>query len=323
MKYYFQIEGKRRDNIGDVLQGMVAKPFLPEDSLVADRETLGSLPGNENAFLVGNGWYMHSFDDFPPPVNVTPLYISVHIANEKLLNKSGVKEHFKKHAPIGCRDVNTMKLLLSWQIPAYYSGCLTTTCQRRTSNENNKEGEALLVDNMHHPVPEEIKKKLETLLERPLIRISHDPPNITGTLENYFEDTEKHMNHLLEKYCKASLVVTTKIHCALPCLAMGANVLLIHPNPDHPRLNPVKEFMEIISYEQILATTQYNEPRINSKKLRERQAFLKLILEKSIQQQKNILSQPDTFELKLIKLKSCLMAQIYPFKRKLKSILKK
>jgi hypothetical protein len=272
--------------------------------------------------LIANGWYMHTTDKFPPPGNITPIYVSVHLASGRLLEIAKIRAHFRQHAPIGCRDMNTVKEFLSRRIPAYYSGCLTTTCIPRGPINRTGEGELLLVDNVHHPVPGAVKEKLETVLRRPFVQISHDPPLVNGTLQEYSIAAEKHMNVLLERYCKAALVVTTKIHCALPCLGMGVNVMLIHPIPNHPRLNPVREFMEVSSYEQVLRASSFQKPKINQQNLRKRQAFLEYIVRKSIEQKKNVLSQPDIKELKRLKLKSILLAQLYASKRQVKAILK-
>jgi polysaccharide pyruvyl transferase WcaK-like protein len=45
-----------------------------------------------------------------------------------------------------------------------------------------------------------------------------------------YSDAEKFeiADTLLRKYAKAKLVVTSRIHCALPCLAMGTPVIFIN-----------------------------------------------------------------------------------------------
>jgi hypothetical protein len=311
MNYYYQIEGDLRNNIGDVLQGMVAKAFLPSDAMVADREALADIEKSEPALLLANGWYMHSFEKFPPPENVTPVYLSVHIAESKLLTNKKVRAHFKKHAPIGCRDKKTLKLFLGWGIPAYYSSCLTITTTRRAEINNTGKGEVLLVDNVDHPIPNDVKIKLEKLLGTPLVRISHDPPDVSGTNEEYMQRSEKHMNSLLERYCKAALVITTKIHCALPCLGMGANVMLIHPNPNDPRLATVAEFIGIMSYKDVLAAKNIAKPKVNQEALNKRKEFLSTIVNKSIAIGENIMRSPDLEKFKNIKRKSVLMARLY------------
>ena len=35
---------------------------------------------------------------------------------------------------------------------------------------------------------------------------------------------------LLRRYATAELVITSRLHCALPCRAMGTPVIFVHPN---------------------------------------------------------------------------------------------
>jgi hypothetical protein len=310
MKYYYQVEGHLRNNIGDVLQGMVAKRFLPEKSTAVDREALSEISQTEPGLLIANGWYMHAFDKFPAPDNVLPIYTSVHIANSQLLLNPMVRSHFKKNGPIGCRDKKTLHLFLGWGIPAYYSSCLTTTCERKVSTSEKDSGELLLVDNVDHPVPDNVKSKIEKMLGKELVRVSHDPANINGTLEEYAKNGEIEMSHLLERYCRADLVVTTKIHCALPCLGMGARVLFIHPNPSDPRLAALSEFINIISYDDILKNDTIKVPEVRKDALVKRQKFFIAFVQKSISKGYNPIARPDTFQYFFIKLKSQVLALI-------------
>lgn len=311
MNYYYQVEGLLRNNIGDVLQGMVAKDLLPEGSKVADREALADLASNEKGMLIANGWYMHSFKKFPAPDNITPVYAAVHIANSALLSAEGVREHFRKHAPIGCRDTKTLRLLLGWGIPAYYSSCLTITAKPRGPVTSNPDGPVLLVDNVDHPVPDAVVSKLEKVLGKKMVRISHDPPDTSGDIESYAKVSEKHMNELLASYCKASLVLTTKIHCALPGLGMGANVKLIHPNPNDPRLATVAEFIDIISYKDILEKDTLNFSPVNKEALDKRRQFLLQLVADSVAAGANAVQVSNKFSYRMIRLKAALMAKLY------------
>ncbi|SHM79809.1 polysaccharide pyruvyl transferase family protein [Chitinophaga sp. CF418] len=311
MNYYYQVEGLLRNNIGDVLQGMVAKDLLPEGAKVADREALADLASNEKGMLIANGWYMHSFKKFPAPDNITPVYAAVHIANSALLADAGVREHFRKHAPIGCRDTKTLRLLLGWGIPAYYSSCLTITAKARGPVTHNPDGDVLLVDNVDHPVPDAVFNKLEELLGKKPVRISHDPPDTSGDIESYAKVSEKHMDHLLSLYCKASMVLTTKIHCALPGLGMGANVKLIHPNPSDPRLATVAEFIDIISYKEILERKDLNTSPVNKEALEKRRQFLLELVADSIKEGANAVQASGKMKYRLIRMKAALMAKLY------------
>lgn len=310
MKYYYQIEGTKRNNIGDVLQGMAAKAFLPPESSVADREALADIDQPEPSFLIANGWYMHSFDKFPPAENITPLYVSVHIADSRLLANRDVRDHFKRYSPIGCRDIKTLHLFLGWGIPAYYSSCLTTTTRPRGIVDHSIDGEILLVDNVDHPVPAAVKQKLEKLLGKPLKNISHDPPCTESGFMEYVTQAESHMNELLTQYCKASMVITTKIHCALPCLGMGVKVIVIHPHPKERRLMPLAEFINIMSYDEILAAATIKVPEVRKRIFNRRRNFLSKLTNESVKLGYNALSKPRTLEFKMLRLKSVLLAKV-------------
>jgi len=45
----------------------------------------------------------------------------------------------------------------------------------------------------------------------------------------------------------ASLVITTRLHCALPCVAMGIPVVFVG-DPDDKRLSPIRELAEVIPF---------------------------------------------------------------------------
>jgi hypothetical protein len=47
----------------------------------------------------------------------------------------------------------------------------------------------------------------------------------------------------LRDYAKAKLVLTSKIHCALPCAGMGVPVVLMMNKPNDIRFNGIKELL--------------------------------------------------------------------------------
>lgn len=78
-----------------------------------------------------NGWYMHDPSQWPPADNIEPLLISMHFTNDKellnnVLSKEGI-EYLTKYGPVGTRDIETLNLLRKYDIPSYFSGCLTLT----------------------------------------------------------------------------------------------------------------------------------------------------------------------------------------------------
>ncbi|MFY7732800.1 MAG: polysaccharide pyruvyl transferase family protein [Bacteroidia bacterium] len=285
MKYYYQIEGLKRNNLGDVIQGLAAKQFLPNDATPVNREKLSSLT-NEPSLLIANGWYQHEFDKFPPPTEVIPFYISVHIAKSDFIKIKSIREHFIKNAPIGCRDLKTLWLMRGFGIPAYYSSCLTLTFNNSFSFQGNK-SEVIWVDNIDHPIPLKIEQKLNDLIPEGFTKISHDPLSRFMKFENYVEDNTELTFSLFKRYEQAKLVLTTKIHCALPCIGMAIPVILIHPNPKDPRLSVLSKLITIISYDDLMEYDSLPEAAIKKDKADKIKKNLTYLLNLAVKNNKN------------------------------------
>jgi hypothetical protein len=69
-----------------------------------------------------------------------------------------------------------------------------------------------------------IKNFIDSDLLKKAIYINQEPPANTYTDAQKFEMAET----ILKKYAKAKLVITSRIHCALPCLAMGTPVIFVN-----------------------------------------------------------------------------------------------
>src|SRR5690606_29754020 len=54
--------------------------------------------------------------------------------------------------------------------------------------------------------------------------INQEPPSNTYTDAQKFQMAED----LLNKYARAKMVITSRIHCALPCLALGTPVIFVN-----------------------------------------------------------------------------------------------
>src|SRR5690606_3725036 len=69
---------------------------------------------------------------------------------------------------------------------------------------------------------------LKTIIDKDLLRdaiyINQVPPPHLYSDEEKFEMADD----ILKKYAKAKLVITSRIHCALPCLAMGTPVIFLN-----------------------------------------------------------------------------------------------
>ena len=93
-----------------------------------DFSSAGHVP--EGTWMVAFGWHMHPlYDlryDFPYHTNLRPLFISFHVNRLEMLSDEAMA-YLRRYGPVGCRDWNTVYLLLSAGIDAFFTGCLTTT----------------------------------------------------------------------------------------------------------------------------------------------------------------------------------------------------
>lgn len=268
----YKAKGKRK-NIGDYVQSIAAEQYTGRDVVFVEREHLHEYSG-EPLKLIMNGWFMHIPENWPPSTDIIPLLQSVHInpdISEIMLNETGV-EYLKKHGPVGCRDKGTEKLLKAKGIEAYFSGCLTLTLGK-TYKHNPKSEHVCFVD-PYHEVSKRMFAKLgylfTLLTKRRIIRKICSKQYSSNTKKNlfktaafyqayapYFEDEVlenaeyiKHMilestlgseedkleyaRNLLNKYANSRLVVASRIHAALPCLAMNTPVIFVVSDDLHP-----------------------------------------------------------------------------------------
>ncbi|MEP3836587.1 MAG: polysaccharide pyruvyl transferase family protein [Algibacter sp.] len=245
-------ENKRFFNVGDNIQSLAAKQFLPKVDEYLNREKLGEYHGKKTK-LIMNGWFTHNIHNWVPSEDIEPLFVSFHMNNTAapfMLSEKGIA-YLKKHEPIGCRDKFTAQTLIEKGIDAYFTGCLTLTLDSYKVDDSERGDDIYIVDPLYsYPRPEKIfynakaivrnilngtafqlnkkNKHLKNFISPELLKSAHfinqEPPSNTYSTAEKFEMAED----LLKKYAKAKLVITSRIHCALPCLAMGTPVIFVN-----------------------------------------------------------------------------------------------
>ena len=243
-------EDQHTYNIGDYVQSLAAEQYFPCIDLYLNREKLAGYNG-ESAKLIMNGWFTHQPDNWAPSRSINPLFISFHInssASVRMLSSEGVA-YLRRNAPIGCRDWATVRLLKAKGVDAYFSGCLTLTIKR--PKNISPEGKIVIVDPFFdYPSAKQvfastrtalrgfIKGDVFSLMKRRRTLEKIFSPELISSAENithiYSAGTQSHdekfdaARRLLVKYANARLVITSRIHCALPCLAMGVPVIFLN-----------------------------------------------------------------------------------------------
>ncbi|SFW65304.1 Polysaccharide pyruvyl transferase [Sinomicrobium oceani] len=239
-------------NVGDFVQSIAGKQYLPKVDMYMDRDLDLKKYEGEKVKMIMNGWYMHQPENWPPSDDIDPLLLSMHI-NASVYDSMTSSEslaYFKKHEPIGCRDKGTMKILNKNGVDAYFSGCLTLTLGKSYKREEkNITDEVLFVDPLFHywslktmlsdlkKLGARIKKRrfAEFLLKKKVLRenftteVLEKAQYIDQTIpRTTVEDNFRIADEYLKRLCNAKLVVTSRIHCALPCLAMGTPVVFLN-----------------------------------------------------------------------------------------------
>jgi len=216
-------------NIGDDIQSLAAIHMLNKNGVYnhtfVEREELKDYRGPPVS-LIMNGWFMHDVNQFPPPQQITPLFIGFHCANGSLIKRN--VEYFKKHEPIGCRDTHTENIFKKNGIESYFSGCLTLGFDE--ANEKGEETHGVDSSNFDTSKYENIK---------------HTSHQIGLTS---LHDRFKKANEKLTLYKKARLVITSRLHCLLPCRAFGTKAIFVHKNYNSdPRFKGLEKYINGVS----------------------------------------------------------------------------
>jgi len=246
----FALLGYSTNNIGDEVQSIAVRQFLPHVDAHVDREELDTFTAEQQHHIIMNGWYMHRPERWPPSEALNPLILSFHItqqerrpglerADVQMLRGAGL-EFLKAHAPIGARDLHTQRLLQSTGVDSYFSGCMTLTLPAIPVAE--KERQIVAVQ-----LPGPAMRKVRWRARAPVVKATH-----RSHAEGFAERTRMAQERL-RLYASSRNVVTDRLHCALPCLAMGVPVLFVDTAPDPYRFEGLRELLHAVSLEDFLA----------------------------------------------------------------------
>jgi hypothetical protein len=218
-------------NIGDDIQAIAAKRFLPDNAIPIDREYINTINSPFKIKTIVNGWFMHEKSSsgeyflsplpeksWPPAPSIEPFFISIHLTGSfqpTVFSEENI-EYLKAHAPIGARDFYTLEALQQKGIPSYFSGCLTLTLE----NMHTERNDIIYLVDLDDASVGYIKSKVSS----PVVVITHGKP-LLMSLSAYHR--LQYANYILDLYRKAKCVVTTRLHTALPCLAFKTPVLMV------------------------------------------------------------------------------------------------
>lgn len=213
-------------NLGDTVQTLAQIELFKKlgitDYILVDRENLSRYSGQHVNLLMG-AWYMHKHHRFPPSKKINPICMSIHLQGSRLLQKDC--KYFLKYQPIGCRDEATVQLFKDFQVEAYLTKCISLAFDKY---DGPRKG-VYFVDmrNEISYIPTIGQDFLDSL-PIPTKHLTHDSGEFIKA-----SNVRRMLNHtegLLKLYREAELVVTPRLHCALPCRAFGTPTIFVHPN---------------------------------------------------------------------------------------------
>ncbi len=204
-------------NAGDEIQDFPGLQFLPFLDNFLDRDKLTKNKNtNQSITAFFNAWWGDGGATWPPGLNIKPLLFSIHI--DPPMKKKWITHtsYLKERAPIGCRDYGTLTTLSKIHIPSYFSGCMTIMLQVKSKRTD----EIFIADvknNFFNMLPKKIRENG--------IRVKHDlgPESYSKSVGRFTEAF-----NIIERYSRAKLVITQRIHSALPCVGMGTPVIFIN-----------------------------------------------------------------------------------------------
>ena len=213
-------------NVGDYFQTFAidyiyANMGIAHSEIInIDRHALESYVG-EAVTLPLNAWFGYREDTCRFSKNIKPVFIGYHNLDKN------VNIEMSQYGMIGCRDEATYQVLSRAGIHAYISGCMTVLFPKRDLTPQKEK--IFLVDlpqSVMKIIPGEIKEKAELISHEIRIDENADDAHEQRRLE------AKAREILIRYREEATLVITSRLHAALPCMAMGIPVILLREGVD-------------------------------------------------------------------------------------------
>jgi hypothetical protein len=198
-------------------------PELRRGDVVADvqvmtvhRDASMYQPIPEDTWVLCFGWYMHALFEqrhgFPLHRNLRPIFVSFHCNKRGLLTPEAI-DYLRRYGPVGCRDWTTVHLLLSCGVPAFFSGCLTTTISTVFPEPASAPPAGAPPAYVDMPPDDLPAGAVAYRHSDPAVRRRTFVANVRNAIE------------LLETYRREHReVVTSRLHCYLPLRSMGVQV---------------------------------------------------------------------------------------------------
>ena len=252
---------KTTKNKGDDMQSYAASLWLPRIDYMVDVAELDTfeVPDDEPVATIMSFWYMWHKWNWPPAKQLYPMWMGVHYSDKQRGRPTGMvskyeyltdgvgRDYLRMYEPIGCRDYYTTKAFDALGISNEFTGCITLTLPKREIKPQKREYVVLVG----------VEKRVENAVREQLEGTNIDVKVIAPTRENpsdnmTWEERKAEIEEMLDTYQNAKCVITFRLHCALPCLALETPVLLVRHSFASPRFQPYKDWLHTAFPEQVV-----------------------------------------------------------------------
>ena len=175
---------------------------------------------------------------------IIPVFLGISMIKEKLLPEE--IEYLRKYEPIGCRDELTLNLMRRYHISCYLHGCVTVTLPKREKEPVNPKVYIVDVNEKYlEQIPSDILKNAQFR---------------THMRNDILDDPKKEAIRQYKEYINnAGLVVTSLLHCSVPCMAAGIPVILLKEKVPY-RMAWLEKLLPIYTEETIESIMWNPEP---------------------------------------------------------------
>jgi len=230
-KKIYLIAYKDSPNIGDNFQTLATKKVLKwlwYDIGYIDRDEKDT---NEEKIIFINGYYSPKTIknlNLEFSENTKVVFYNIHLAVDTwrldyvknvFLKKPEVVSSFNRFEPIWCRDEHTKDLLVSQWFNAINNECITLLLGKRSKEQSKNAKKLILVDvDEFIPMPKWFNKddiEYKTQVQSNWEGFSNSEKlNLSQEILDYYKDNAK-------------LMITSRFHCAMPCIAMWIPVVFL------------------------------------------------------------------------------------------------
>lgn len=231
-------------NLGDEMQSFAVLSHVDRVQTFVDRDALPEFHSDAHTSCVFNSWFLQGDDFRRPSARIEPVWHGFAAGRPQVTSGEWLA-YLREQPRIGCRDLYTTRLLADVGVNAYWSGCLTLFLGEALEVPVAERRGVIFVD-----VPREAEQVIPREIVESAVRLSTFPaPDIINKpLERWAS-----LGRMADLLARAQLVVTRRLHVALPAASFGTPVVVF---PDGAISQARRRFS---GYESILPIVYLDE----------------------------------------------------------------